>query len=113
MKQLKGILSLAIAMFCFTAVNAKSTKTTANKVVADTVYYCPMKCEGDKTYEKAGKCAVCNMKLKPMSKTAAITFQCPMKCEGDKTYTKEGKCPVCNMALKKVNTGKVKNNYEG
>jgi hypothetical protein len=26
-------------------------------------YYCPMKCEGDKTYEDPGKCAVCGMDL--------------------------------------------------
>jgi len=28
------------------------------------VFYCPMKCEGDKTYEKPGKCAKCGMELK-------------------------------------------------
>jgi hypothetical protein len=27
-------------------------------------YKCPMKCEGDKTYETPGKCPVCNMNLK-------------------------------------------------
>jgi len=27
-------------------------------------YQCPMECEGDKTYEKEGKCPVCKMKLK-------------------------------------------------
>ena len=27
-------------------------------------YYCPMKCEGDKTYDKAGKCPTCGMNLK-------------------------------------------------
>ncbi|WP_405606635.1 heavy metal-binding domain-containing protein [Polaribacter sp. Asnod1-A03] len=26
-------------------------------------YQCPMKCEGEKTYDKKGKCAVCEMKL--------------------------------------------------
>jgi Cu+-exporting ATPase len=29
------------------------------------VYYCPMKCEGDKTYPESGRCPVCNMKLVP------------------------------------------------
>ncbi len=29
-------------------------------------YQCPMKCEGDKTYAKAGKCPVCKMDLKKM-----------------------------------------------
>lgn len=27
-------------------------------------FYCPMKCEGDKTYDKPGKCAKCGMDLK-------------------------------------------------
>ena len=31
---------------------------------AETVaYYCPMKCEGDKTYEEAGSCPECGMDL--------------------------------------------------
>ncbi|MFH1377688.1 MAG: efflux RND transporter periplasmic adaptor subunit [Planctomycetota bacterium] len=29
-------------------------------------YACPMKCEGDKTYDEPGNCPVCNMKLKPL-----------------------------------------------
>jgi hypothetical protein len=28
-----------------------------------TVYQCPMKCEGDKTYNAPGNCPVCNMHL--------------------------------------------------
>ncbi len=28
-----------------------------------TRYQCPMKCEGEKTYEKPGDCPVCNMHL--------------------------------------------------
>ncbi|PHS65815.1 MAG: hypothetical protein COB12_06205 [Flavobacterium sp.] len=27
-------------------------------------YICPMKCEGDKTYDKAGKCPTCGMEMK-------------------------------------------------
>ena len=117
MKQLKGILLMAMAIVCFTSVNAQSSKTkvkAGNVAVADTVYYCPMKCEGEKTYKKAGKCPVCNMNLKTkVTPVAKVQYQCPMKCEGDKTYTKEGKCPVCNMALKKVNTEKIKENHDG
>lgn len=26
-------------------------------------YQCPMKCEGDKTYDQPGNCPVCNMRL--------------------------------------------------
>ena len=32
-------------------------------------YYCPMHCEGDKTYDKPGDCPECNMKLVPMRKS--------------------------------------------
>lgn len=30
---------------------------------ATTKYACPMKCEGDKTYEEKGSCPVCHMDL--------------------------------------------------
>ena len=103
MKQVKGLLLMAMAIICFTSVNAQSSKTkvkAGNVAIANTVYYCPMKCEGDKHYDKAGKCPICNMKLK--AKVAKMQYKCPMKCEGDKTYTKEGKCPKCNMNLKAV-----------
>jgi rubrerythrin len=30
-------------------------------------YKCPMKCEGDKTYDAPGKCPVCNMNLTMVS----------------------------------------------
>ena len=75
MKQYKNILSMAIAVFCFTAVNAQSTKTKNKKTIADTVLYqCPMKCEGEKTYSKAGKCPKCNMNLKAISKPVAAVY---------------------------------------
>ena len=114
MKHLKVFLTMAIAVFSFTALNAQKTKIkTKNSIaVADSVYQCPMKCEGEKTFKKAGKCPVCNMKLKPMPKPAAITYQCPMKCEGDKTYDKAGKCPVCNMNLKAKEANVAKVQYQ-
>ncbi|NDP22842.1 MAG: hypothetical protein GZ091_17450 [Paludibacter sp.] len=34
---------------------------------SQTLYACPMKCEGDKTYDSPGNCPVCNMKLVPKS----------------------------------------------
>lgn len=96
-------------MFCFTAADAQTKKSKAKKVTpAAAVYQCPMKCEGDKTYTKPGKCPVCNMNLKAMAKPAAAIYKCPMKCEGDKTYSKAGKCPVCNMNLTKTVANKTK-----
>ena len=39
------------------------THETADKV-AMAQYQCPMKCEGEKTYDKVGSCPVCKMDLK-------------------------------------------------
>ncbi len=38
---------------------------------AATRYFCPMKCEGEKTYDQPGRCPVCNMKLKEAKAPAA------------------------------------------
>lgn len=113
MKPIRIILSMAIVVFSFTAVNAQSA-TSKNKMPnADTVVYqCPMKCEGEKTYDKAGKCPKCNMDLKAVPIPVAAIYQCPMKCEGEKTYDKAGKCPKCNMNLTKVEAKKQSNNHK-
>lgn len=36
-------------------------------------YFCAMKCEGEKTYDKAGNCPVCGMKLTPVPAAAPAT----------------------------------------
>lgn len=92
-------------------------------------YYCPMKCEGDKTYDNPGDCPVCNMHLVQVgeegkhehhhhnaddheghehadTKKEAGQYYCPMRCEGEKTYDKPGDCPVCGMHLKKEENAK-------
>ena len=91
-------------------------------------YQCPMKCEGDKTYDTPGKCPKCGMDMKMtdksmmqmhqndslktqkmkhdgmnhqmMNENASLAYQCPMKCEADKAYNEPGNCPKCNMQLK-------------
>ncbi|MCX2453803.1 heavy metal translocating P-type ATPase [Pedobacter sp. PLR] len=62
------------------------------------IYYCPMHCEGDKTYDKAGSCPVCGMDLlkQPTLKRSA-QFTCPMHPEIIKD--KPGACPICGMDL--------------
>jgi predicted small lipoprotein YifL len=42
---------------------ATDTSSTPEKSLA-IVYQCPMKCEGEKTYDKPGKCPKCSMDLK-------------------------------------------------
>jgi Cu(I)/Ag(I) efflux system membrane fusion protein len=43
---------------------AHDTPAPAAPLSAAAKYFCPMKCEGEKTYEQPGRCPVCNMKLK-------------------------------------------------
>lgn len=55
----KGDVAASIAQF-------ERVKAAASKVegVAPATYFCPMHCEGDRTYDKPGECPVCHMKLK-------------------------------------------------
>ena len=106
MKYLKLLALTVLTMFAVSVLAQKQeVKESANKMVSkDTVYQCPMKCEGDKTYNAPGKCPVCHMNLRaiPGSAPVAALYQCPMKCEGDKKYDKPGKCPVCGMNLREI-----------
>ncbi len=92
-------------------------------------YYCPMHCEGGKTYDKPGDCPICGMHLVKESsvKGEAVNhkhaikksedndnngdYYCPMHCEGDKTYNKPGDCPVCGMNLEKAHNISKKKQY--
>jgi Cu2+-exporting ATPase len=47
-------------------VNKECDKKKADATAV--AYQCPMKCEGDKTYDKPGKCPKCKMDLKKMEK---------------------------------------------
>jgi len=106
------IAVLTVAVFGISNVSAQSKKDAhaghnhakAEKAEVKTAdvatYACAMKCEGDKTYAKAGDCPKCDMSLTTQNtKVAAKTFACPMKCEGNKTCTKAGDCPKCGMAV--------------
>lgn len=110
-------LFIAIIAFCFTAtLNAQTSKKKVKVKTTKTAmtYQCPMKCEGEKTYSKNGKCSVCGMQMKPTKAIIAqAKYQCPMKCEGEKIYTKAGKCPVCNMNLKVITAKKNENEHKG
>jgi P-type Cu+ transporter len=62
------------------------------------VYYCPMHCEGEKTYDKPGSCPVCGMDLvEQPSMKANVKYTCPMHPEVIKDDP--GSCPICGMDL--------------
>lgn len=62
-------------------------------------YYCPMRCEGDKTYEHPGDCPVCGMHLKNAETIRAkkTIYTCPMHPEIKEGHP--GSCPKCGMDL--------------
>ena len=64
------------------------------------VFYCPMHCEGDKTYDQPGDCPVCGMDLveeQNLSLSSAEQWTCPMHPEIIKD--EPGSCPLCGMDL--------------
>ena len=62
-------------------------------------FYCPMHCEGDKMYDKAGDCPVCGMHLVQEVSMEATTseYTCPMHPEI--RSDRPGSCPICGMDL--------------
>ena len=64
------------------------------------VFYCPMHCEGDKTYDEPGDCPVCGMDLVEQQSVQlgqAQQYTCPMHPEV--TQDEPGDCPICGMDL--------------
>lgn len=60
----------SILFISFTSCKNDTSKSTEEGVV----YQCPMKCEGDKTYDEPGSCPVCKMDLaivEPKAKASA------------------------------------------
>lgn len=74
------------------------SKENHHKITAGK-YYCPMFCEGDKVYDKAGDCPVCGMDLvkAPEMTIAKTQYTCPMHPEVVKD--EPGSCPICGMDL--------------
>ena len=63
-------------------------------------FYCPMHCEGDKTYNKPGDCPVCGMDLveeQNLKATQTEQWTCPMHPEIIREES--GSCPICGMDL--------------
>ncbi len=80
--------------------HSKPKETKAPKGKGTGTYYCPMHCEGDKTYDQPGDCPVCGMDLveeQNLSTTASAEWTCPMHPEI--VQDEPGACPICGMDL--------------
>lgn len=65
-------------------------------------FYCPMHCEGEKTYDMPGDCPVCGMDLVQeqsplLGRGSGGGWTCPMHPEVVKD--EPGSCPICGMDL--------------
>ncbi|MBT8323169.1 MAG: copper-translocating P-type ATPase, partial [Eudoraea sp.] len=70
------------------------------KGIGTGTFYCPMHCEGEKTYDQPGDCPVCGMDLVEehnLSVAPATQWTCPMHPEV--IQDQSGSCPICGMDL--------------
>lgn len=76
-----------------------SKKSTGKAMGGSGTFYCPMHCEGEKTYDKPGDCPVCGMDLveAPSATKIPQKFTCPMHPEI--IEDEMGSCPICGMDL--------------
>jgi len=76
----------------------KKDKIHVESNVGNGVFYCPMNCEDEKTYDKAGNCPVCGMDLIEQPKLLKSSqYTCPMHPEIIKDAPSN--CPICGMDL--------------
>ena len=54
---------IVIMFFASCESNTSANKTNNTEQTANIMYQCPMKCEGEKTYDEPGQCSKCNMDL--------------------------------------------------
>ncbi|REA58501.1 hypothetical protein DSL64_20660 [Dyadobacter luteus] len=68
-------LIYASMILLLTACAGNTEKTEKSETTTEAAhakaYACPMKCEGDKTYEQAGSCPVCKMELQEVAMAEA------------------------------------------
>jgi len=80
--------------------HTEANKTETPKAKGTGTFYCPMHCEGDKTYDQPGDCPVCGMNLVEQQNAtppSSIQNTCPMHPEI--VRDEPGSCPICGMDL--------------
>ena len=84
---------------CCSVAGSHEHQPKSTPKIAAGKYYCPMFCEGDNVYDKAGDCPVCGMDLvkAPELQIAKVQYTCPMHPEV--IQNEPGSCPICGMDL--------------
>ncbi len=78
----------------------KDAAPSVKKENGNGTFYCPMHCEGTKTYHKPGDCPVCGMDLveeQNLSAKSSEQWTCPMHPQIIRD--EPGACPICGMDL--------------
>lgn len=57
------LIATSLFMISCGETGNQQTNDNATEQVDAVQFYCPMKCEGEKTYDEPGTCPVCNMNL--------------------------------------------------
>jgi protein SCO1/2 len=60
---MKKLIFLFVLATTTVTLNTSCGSNDANTEATAKVYYCPMECEGEKTYSEEGTCPVCEMDL--------------------------------------------------
>ena len=60
-------ITLNLVLLCFMTLLFIACNSKKNNTTKTALYQCPMKCEGEKTFENQRSCAVCKMDLQPLS----------------------------------------------
>ena len=78
--------------------SAANHKNHTKKTKGNGIYYCPMHCEGETTYDEPGDCPVCGMDLLEQPRlNQGGEYTCPMHPEI--VQDRSGYCPICGMDL--------------
>jgi len=94
-----SVTNKATEKSCCSTQSHNHKKETTLPSNAQGKYYCPMHCEGEKVYDKAGDCPVCGMDLvkAPELMVSKTLYTCPMHPEV--IQEGPGSCPICGMDL--------------
>lgn len=65
-----GVFVFGMATFVGCGNNSHHHENGEHHEHMEEAYACPMKCEGDKTYDEAGKCPVCEMDMEKVEKNS-------------------------------------------
>ncbi|MEP2278120.1 heavy metal translocating P-type ATPase [Maribacter sp.] len=102
LKKLQGVMKADGGHYSIHELGGQQHKEVKPKKVenGNGTFYCPMHCEGDKTYTAPGDCPVCGMDLVEEASASAHRGQeytCPMHPEV--VSDEPGDCPICGMDL--------------